>query len=77
MLTYLDETVSLGVVDGPELGCPFPAFRVGRENGSSSLTLGTNNTTHGFWQKLEDKSVRSRPCSADDTLEKEVANVNK
>jgi hypothetical protein len=42
----LDVTITLGVINGPELGCSLPALGVSRENGSGTLTLGTNDTTH-------------------------------
>lgn len=42
----LDVSIALGVIDGPELGGALPALGVSRENGSGTLTLGTNDTTH-------------------------------
>lgn len=43
----LDVSMPFGKVEGSELGCSLPSLGVGAENGSSSLTLSANNTTHG------------------------------
>jgi len=42
----LDVAITFGVVDGPELGSALPALGMCRENGTGTLTLGTNNPTH-------------------------------
>jgi hypothetical protein len=42
----LDIAIAFGIVDGPELGGTLPTLGSRRENGSGTLTLGTNNTTH-------------------------------
>jgi hypothetical protein len=44
----LDETVLLREVDVTELGSSFAKTGVGCEDGPTSLTLGSNDTTHGF-----------------------------
>lgn len=42
----LDVAITFGVVDGSELGSALPALGARREDGSGTLTLGSNNTTH-------------------------------
>ena len=43
---YLDISVPLGVVHGSQGGLALPVLRVGHEDGSSALPLGTDDTTH-------------------------------